>query len=150
MAGLLSCNQLAHIEELIRQTSASSGKPSYSFGYSAAATVNTWLEHGPKISSNKTGIPFGLNNGQINNIWVGSSTLATFEITAYWHLGDEVSLTALTTISVSNLARTASFDESDFGIVLVPKDVQIAFRITDVTGSNPRDIGLHATIVGTS
>ena len=150
MGGLLSCNQLAHIEEIVQQIAASSGKPSYSFGYSSAATVNTWQEHGPKISSNKNGIPFGLNNGQITNIWVGNSQLVAFDITAYWHLGDEVSLTALTTVSIPSTSRIATFNVDDFGIVNVPKDVQIAFRVTAVPGSNPRDIGLHATIVGTA
>ncbi len=146
---MINCNDLAHIEELVKQIAASSGKPSYSYGYSSSAPLNTWLEHGPKISSNKNGIPFGLNNGQMTEIWVGNSQLVQFDITAYWHLGDEVSLTALTTVTVPNTARTQTFNVSDFGVVSVPKDVQIAFRVTDVPGANPRDIGLHATIVGT-
>lgn len=150
MGGLISCNDLAHTEELIRQISANSGKPSYSYGYSSTASNLTWLEHGPKVPSNKTGIPFGLNNGQLTFLWIGNSELVAYNISVYWHDGDEVNLTLLKTVTVPNTARTKTFDVTALGTIIVPKDKQIACRVTDVPGSNPRNIGLHATIIGTN
>jgi hypothetical protein len=147
---LICCSELAHIEELIKQVAASAGKPSYSFGHGGAVTVLTWLDSGNSIPSNKTGIPFGLNNGLLTSLWVGNELLVAYDLSVYWHLGDETSLTLLKTVTVPNTARTKTFDAIDLGVVNVPVDVQIAMRVTAVPGTNPKNMAAHATISGTS
>ena len=150
MGGLVSCNILAHIEESTTQATASSGKPSYSFGRAATVVVDTWLDSGNNIPSNETGIPFGLDNGALIELWIGNKNLVAYDLTVYHHLGDEVNLTVLTTVTVPAGARTKIFKVADFGIVAVPKDVQIAMRVTDIPGGNPRSVAAHATIAGTT
>ena len=150
MGGLLSCSTLAHAEELIRQLLASAGKPSYAFGKGATVTVNDWLDSGNNIPSNETGIPFGLSNGQIVEVWVGNKNLVAYDLSIYHHLGDETSLTLIVTLTIPAGNRTATFNVTDFGILSVPIDVQIAMRVTAVPGANPRSVSAHATITGSS
>ncbi len=58
-------------------------------------------------------------------------------------------MTALKTVTVPAAARSALFDEAALGVVLVPQDVQLAMRVTAVTAGNPRNLSIHATILGT-
>lgn len=147
---LISVVQLAHIEEIVRQIGANSGKPSYSFGHGGAVTNLTWLDSGNNIPSNKTGIPFGLNNGYLTGLWIGNESLVAFDLSIYHHLGNETSLTLLTTVTVPNTDRTKTFSLLDLGIIVVPKDVQLAMQITAVPGTNPRNVAAYATLTGTT
>lgn len=146
---LVCCEIMAYVEEYVKQLTALSGKPSYQWGRASTVTVSTWLDNNA-IPSNKTGIPFGLNNGLLSEIWVGNEDLVAYDITLYWHLGNETSLTALTTVSVTAGARTKTFNVSNFGVVSIPKDVQLATRVTAVPGANPKNVSIHATILGTT
>lgn len=144
---MISCTTLAHIEEMAKALIAASGRPSYSFGRDGNHPSLTWLDADGK-PSNKVGIPFGLNNGQLTELWVGNELLVAYDLTLYHHLGDEVSLTSLVTVSMPAGVRTKRFTISDFGIITVPKDVQIAAQISSVVSTNPRRTGCHATIIG--
>jgi len=146
---MLKCDDLAIIEELLQQIVASSGKPSYSWGQAGANPAGTWLDsHGRP--SNKVGIPFGLNNGKLVDLWIGNENLAAFTVGIYYHYGDEIGLTLLTSVVVPNTARTKIFTVADFGTIVVPKNVQLAVKVISVTGSpNPQNTGAHATITGT-
>lgn len=150
MGGLLSCNQLAHMEELIKIISANSGKPSYAFGRPSSVNAGTWLFSGNSVPSNKTGIPFGLNNGQLIYAWVGNEDLVAYDVEVYYHLGDETSLTLLTTLNISAAARTDTFDITDFGTVNIPNNVQIAAKVSSVAAGNPKNVSIHLTIAGTT
>ena len=135
-------------EEIARQFVAGSGKPTFSFGIGGAAPALTWLD-GDGRPSNKTGIPFGLENGKLIEIWCGNDSLLAYDFSLYYHLGDEVGLTLLKTVSVADTARTGTFDVVDIGNVSVPKDVQIAARIQSVVSGNPKNVGAYAIITGT-
>lgn len=140
---------LALIEEISKQQVSGIGKPSYSFGRKGSLNNLTWLDcHG--VPSNTVGIPFGLNNGKLIEVWVGNLDLVQYDISLYWHLGDEISLTLIDTFTVPNTSRVKVFNEADIGIVSLPKDVQIAARITDVPGSAPRNVVVHSQIVGSA
>jgi hypothetical protein len=146
---MLKCDDLALIEELLQQVVANSGKPSYAFGVGGNAPAGTWLNtHGRP--SNKVGVPFGLNNGLLIDLWVGNESLVAYDVGLYYHYGDEVGLTLLTTVSVTAAARTATFTVSDFGTVAVPTDCQIAAKIESVVTTSPKNPGIHATITGTT
>lgn len=144
---MLKCDDLALVEELIKQISANSGKPSFAYGKGGANPDLTWLDsHGRP--SNKVGIPFGLNNGKITEIWVGNELLVEYDIGIYFHYGAEVGLTLLKQVTIPATARTKTFDVADFGDILVPVDCQVAVRVLDPVGI-PRNAGVHLTIVGT-
>ena len=85
------------IDELCINTSLSAS-PGYAFGRSGNRVANDWLNIYGQIRSNRTGIPFGLNNGRIIEIWAGNEDINTFDITIYEHQGDSVGLTSLTTV----------------------------------------------------
>lgn len=147
---LISCDQLAHIEELIKQIAANSGKPSYSFGRPSTITADTWLYSGNSVPSNKTGIPYGLNNGFLTYAWIGNELLVAYDIEIYTHDGDETNLTLLDTLSVGAGSRIATFDQGDFGSISVPKDKQVAVKVGSVVSTNPKNVAVHLTIQGTT
>lgn len=146
---MLKCDDLAIIEELLQQLIANSGKPSYAFGKAGQNPENTWADsHGRP--SNKVGIPFGLNNGKLIEVWVGNELLAEFDIEIYYHYGDEIGLTLLKTLHVPNTDRTKTFDVVAIGDIDVPNGCQIAVKVGAVTGTtSPRNIGVYAIITGT-
>ena len=106
----------------------------------------TWLDSGG-IPSNKTGIPFGLANGVLDGVWVGSSTLSEYDISVYWHDGDETNLTLLTTVSIPNTDRTKVFDSVALGSIPIPQDVQLATRIVNIV-SAPADLKVYLRPTG--
>lgn len=143
----LDCTIIAFVEQQITKSLAAAGKPSYAWGRGGANTDGSYLDnHG--VPSNKVGIPFGLNNGLLTELWVGNELLAEFDINIFHHLGDEVSLTLLTTVTVPAAARTKTFNAVDLGVVNVPKDVQIACQVVNATAGSPRNTSVHATITG--
>ncbi len=143
------CEHIAIIEQLAKSQVAASGKPSYSFGRDGNHPAETHLDANGK-PSNKVGIPFGLNNGLLIDAWVGKELLVAYDLEIYYHLGDEVGITTLTTVSLLAGARTKIFTPADFGIVAVPKNVQIGCKIASVVSTNPRRNGVHLTILGSA
>lgn len=142
----LDCSTIALVEQYITQYLLASGSAPYMFTRQTA-NLNTYLDNG-NIPSNKTGVPFGLNNGKLGKLWVGNELLTPFDFSIYWHLGDEISLTLLATVTFTGAARTQLFDASDFGIVAVPKDVQLAGRITAVAATRPKNIKVYPIVTG--
>jgi len=145
---MLSCDKLALVEELVQQAVANSGKPTYDFGKGGANPAWTWLEHHGR-PTNKVGIPFGLNNGKLTEIWVGNEDLVAYSFGVYYHFGNEIGLTLLKQVSIPAANRTKTFAVGDIGDISVPKDCQIATRVMTVTTS-PKNIGAHLTIRGTN
>lgn len=144
------CERLAFLEELVIQAIASSNKPPYVWGRPGSHPDGTYLDSNG-VPSNEVGIPFGLSNGELKQLWVGNKLLTSFDITLYHHLGDEVSLTSLTTVTVPAAARTKIFTPTDFGLVTIPKDVQLAARVTSSGApTNPRSTKVYAIITGTT
>ena len=94
-----------------------------------------WLYQGT-VFSNRVGIPFNLNNGKLLEVWCGSKDLDTYDVTIYWHEGDEINLTSLVTVSVIS-SRLQGFDVVDFGDISIPKGKQLAVRITDGSAREP-------------
>ena len=143
----LKCTIIALIEQFATALIAASGKPSYVAGRGGANPDLTWLDD-QGVPTNKTGIPFGLNNGLLKELWVGNELLTQYEMKVYWHDGDEVNLTLLKTVTIPNTARTKTFNAVDLGIVNVPKGVQIAFQVDNSVGGAPKNTKVHATITG--
>lgn len=107
---------------------ATGATTSYAWGRNGNISSNTWLLAN-EVPSQRTGIPFGLNNGEIKSIWVGNQDVNTFDVTIYEHDGDKTNLTALVTVSVT-AARSDEFDVTDFGTITLTKGKQLAARVT--------------------
>jgi len=132
----MKCDDLAIIEQTVGDGIANSASPGFIFGRGGNAAANSWLINN-EVPSNITGIPFGLSNGKILQIWAASQDIDTYDINIYHHLGDEISLTLMTTISIV-ATRQQFFGPVDFGIVLVPQNVQLAARIVNGNAKNPK------------
>jgi hypothetical protein len=130
------CDDIPLIEQMIGVSIANSASPGFVYGRGGNVPAGSWLINN-EVPSNITGIPFGLDNGKLVAVWGASQDIDTYDIEIYWHLGDSVSLTLLTTVSVISL-RQDFFDISDFGTVNVPKNVQLATRITNGSAKNPK------------
>jgi len=107
----------------------------------------SWLDDGG-IPSNKTGIPFGLLNGELQSIWVGSSDLRQYDIEVWHHEGNLVNAMLLTTVTVLNTNRISPFSALDYGLVLIPVNVQLASRLVNVVGSAPNNLKVYLGPVG--
>ena len=145
---MLKCEDLAIVEELLQQVIANSGKPNYSFGKGGTQSDLTWLDD-QGVPSNKTGVPFGLNNGKLTEVWVGNELLVEYDVGVYYHYGDEVGLTLLKQLTVPATSRTKTFNAIDIGDVSVPKDCQIATRVISSVSTSPKNTKIYCVIRGT-
>ena len=123
-----------------------SASPGFGFGRSGNVSANTWLQRTGGVPSNKTGVTIGIGNPVLTRVDVGNEDVGTFDVGIYEHEGDETNLTLLTTISVTS-SRTASFTETDFGLVTATKGRQLAVRVTSGSAKN---IGVDVTLKGTN
>lgn len=126
----------------VATTAGASASPGFSFGRSANVGANTWLLIVGSVPSNKAGIPVAINSAEITLISVGNETVGTFDVTIYEHEGDEVNLTSLTTVSVTN-KRTDNFTVS----VPVTTGRQLAARVTSGSAKN---IGVSLQLKGST
>ena len=130
------CDDIPLIEQMIGFSISNSASPGFIFGRGGNAAANSWLINN-EVPSNITGIPFGLNNGKLLEVWAASEDVDTYSVEVYWHLGDEVSLTLLTTVNVV-ATRQDFFGVLDFGVVNVPPQIQLATKLVGGSAKNPK------------
>jgi hypothetical protein len=109
---------------------ANSASPGFTWGRSGNLSSGTWLLN-DTVPSNKAGRYVFLNNAEVTKLFTSSEELDTYDIGIYSHEGNETNLTLLATRSVV-ASRGAEFDIA----VLVPKDKQLAIRITAGSAKN--------------
>jgi len=131
--GLNSDTVQEAIEELCNRVLISAS-PGFAWGRNGNINKNVWLLNN-EVSSNLTGIPFALTDGELVNLWIGNEDVKTFDLTLFEHDGDEINLTSLVTVSLT-AQRFKSFDITDFGTIAITKDKQLAARVTDGSGKN--------------
>ena len=148
----LDCEIINFIEEFTLNSIAANASPGYTWGRGNTNNLNQWLDATGSRPSNKTGVPFDLNNGKLIKFWIGNENLTDFEISLYSHEGDEINLTLLASFDIiaGSPARSQFFTIADFGDVDIPQGVQLAARITRVSStlSNPRNTGCYAILKG--
>lgn len=142
----LDCTTIAYIEQYVSKALFAAAGTPYLFTRQSA-NEGTYLDNG-NIPSNKTGVPFGLNNGLLFGLWIGNELLTPFDVELYHHLGDEVSLTLIGTFSFTGAARSEILGIADFGTVNIPKDVQLAMRIVNTVATKPKNIKVYPFIRG--
>lgn len=131
------------IDELCAAT-ALSGSPGYAFGREGTHSANTWLI-GAEASSNKRGLPFGLDNGEIKKVTVSNeNTPFAFTVEVYYHNGNLSGSTL-----IGSVTTTASGSTEDFVVSWsVPKGVQIAVKIAGVGVVKPKNTGVFLVVKG--
>ena len=127
------------IRELFQQV-GQSASPGFSWGRSGNLSTSTWLRN-EGVNSNRSGRTVTFNTPEINRIFTSTEDLDTYTITIYEHEGDQINLTALTTLSVV-ASRTG-----DSGNISIPvtSGRQLAIRITSGTA---RNLVVGATLSG--
>lgn len=127
---LISDNTGDAIKELT-QNVAQSASPGFSWGRSGSLSNNTWLQN-EGVTSNRSGRTVTFANPTITRLFVSTENLDTYTITVYEHEGDQINLTALTTLSAT-ASRTA-----DSGSISIPvtQGRQLAIRITSGSARN--------------
>lgn len=128
-------NVQAAIEEI-----GASASPGFSWGRAGNNTSGTWLLN-EGVPSNRSGRLVFINNPVLAQIFTASEDLATYTLTVYEHEGDEINLTVIDTLNVTN-ARGAS----KVSTVSLTPGRQIAVRITS---GSARNIIVGAIIKGT-
>jgi len=102
-----------------------------SYHYTRNGNTEGWLFQG-KVFSNDVGIPFGLLNGKLDEIWVGAKNNfggGGKTVNVYHHDGGSSGLTLLTSQTLSASTKVEIFNTSDFGVINVPSPKQIAVEI---------------------
>ena len=136
---ILKCTQLALVEQLIGAGIANSASPGFVYGRGGNVPGNSWYLNNA-VPSNITGVAFGLNNGKVLAVWAVSQNIHTYDIAVYEHLGDEIALTLLATVSIV-AARTQIIvpTDAEFTHSADPsKDVQLGCRIINGSAKNPK------------
>jgi len=120
------------IDELC-SSAAISASPGFTFNSPGNASTNTWLQVG-QVVSNKTGINFPLYNGFLFELSVSNENNNTFDVELYEHDGS--TFTLLTTVSII-AQRSNVFDSSDFGIVNITRNLELAAKVVNGSAKNP-------------
>lgn len=128
-------NVQAAIEEI-----GASASPGFSWGRSGNNTSGTWLLN-EGVPSNKSGRLVFINSPTLAQIFTASEDLATYTLTIYEHEGDEINLTVIDTLVVTN-----SRGANKLSNVNLTPGRQIAVRITS---GSARNIIVGAIIKGT-
>jgi hypothetical protein len=109
---------------------AASASPGFSFGRSGNIPKNTWLSN-ETVPSNKAGRFVYINNAVITRVFLSSEDVDTYDVQVYHHLGDEVNLTLVGTVSVVS-ARGDTFPVN----WAVPTGTQLAIKVSDGSAKN--------------
>lgn len=114
----------------ISNTVATSASPGFSFGRSSNVNSGTWLNC-EGVPSNKAGRWVYIENAVVTRIFVSNETLSSFDVSVYYHDGNEVNLTLLGSVSV-----VSSYGNSFVVSFAVPTDKQLALRVTSGSARN--------------
>ena len=140
------------IKELC-QIQALSNSPGIAFGRdgnTSGSTINPGFLLNNQVFSNKTGVPFGLNDGALKEIWIGVQDPTDVTIRFYYHDGNEINLTSLATVNlVVADGRNKTFDVGDLGVINIPKDKQLAAAVIGGNGKNIKAFVIVSGIRGT-
>ena len=144
----LDCEILAFIEQHVSITVGGTSKPQYAWGRAGSNNPLQYLDNNG-VPSNRSGIPFGKNNGQLIELWISNPNLADFDISLYHHEGNEFNLTLVTTKNIAATDRVKIYTVADLG-QSIPNGVQMAARIAAVNSGNAKDTEVFAQIIGTT
>ena len=129
-SGIVSEETQSAIEEINNKITVAAS-PSFNYGRGGNSPAGSWLIN-HEVPSNIVGIPIGINNPVLIEIWAGNENVNTFSLGIYEHEGDEINLTLITTVNII-AARTQLFS----GLSLpITKGRQIAVKLATGSAKN--------------
>ena len=135
------------IEELAENLDRSAS-PGFSFGRSGNVSSNSWLLRPGGVPSNRTGVTFGLYNGILDEISVGTENLETYTIEIIQHDGNEINSVSIASVSIVNLRKAVFSVGVDYTQTNpLVRNKQIAVKITSGSAKN---IGVDLQLSGTN
>lgn len=130
ITGELTATDVQGAIDELSNTVATSASPGFSFGRASNVNTNTWLNC-EGVPSNKAGRWVYISNAVVTRVFVSNEQQATFDVSIYYHDGNEINLTLLGTVSVVNV-----YGDSFSVDFPVPTDKQLALRITSGSARN--------------
>lgn len=119
-----------NVEDAIKEIGASAS-PGYTWGRPGNLLANSWLIN-DGVASNATGRFVSQADAKISQIFTANQNVATYTLTVYEHEGNQINLTALATITVTN-----SRGSSIIGLnIPVTQGRQLAIRLTSGSADN--------------
>lgn len=128
-SGLVAGNVQAGLDEIAQKVNTSAS-PGFSFGRASNINSGTWLQC-ESVPSNKSGRYVYISDAIVKKIFISNEVVATFDVSIYYHTGNETGLTLVDTISVVS-ASGGAFDVD----VSVPTGVQLALQVSAGSGKN--------------
>lgn len=117
------------VEELNNRV-VTSASPGFSFGRSSNVNSGTWLQC-EGVPSNKAGRWVYVNSAEVRRVFVSNELQTTFSIEVYYHDGNEINLTLLGTVNISNKYG------DDFSVSWsVPTNKQLALKVSSGSARN--------------
>lgn len=118
------------VQDAIEEIGASAS-PGFTWGRSGASGSGTWLQN-DSVPSNLAGRTLVLGDGKVVKIFSATEDANTYELTLYYHDGNSINLTTVTTLTVT-ASRTGDSGTINFSI---PAGKQLAIRITSGSAKN--------------
>lgn len=121
-----------------------SASTSYVFGREGAHNNNTWLIAAETVT-NKRGLPFGINNGEMRKITIATQNIpSAFSIELWYHDGNLSGATLIGSVTTAGISATEDFLVS----FAVPKGHQLACKVKTVGATKPKETGVVVMIKG--
>ena len=100
---MLNCDDIAIVEEIVRQKASASASPGFTWGRSGSISSGAWLQN-DTVPSNITGRHTFLHNARIKKVFVSNEVPNTFTLDIYEH--DGTTYTLLTTKTIASLRKS--------------------------------------------
>lgn len=124
--GFTSDNVQNAIEEI-----GASASPGFTWGRSGSTSSGTWILN-EGVPSNKAGRTIVLGASKIVKFFSATEDLDTYTLDIYWHEGNEINLTYLTTLTVT----ASRIGDSGSISVSVPNNKQLAVKLNTGSAKN--------------
>lgn len=143
-----NCNNIdsKNVQDAIDELCAAAGvNPSFAFGREGKHSAGTWLI-ATETTSNKRGLPFGLNNGAIVKVTVSTTNIPDpFTLEIWYHDGNLSGATLVGSVTTTAVASTEDFIVN----FPVPKGHQLACKVSATSGVKPKETGVFLIVKGT-
>lgn len=120
-----------------------SASPGFSFGRNGSLSQNTWLRRAGNVPSNRAGVSVAISNPVVVKLACANRSTETYDVEVYEHEGNQVNLTLLGTVTVTN--TTGGIFNVNFPVT---QGRQLAVRLGSTSTGNVRDLGVDLILTG--
>jgi len=127
---------------------ATSASPGFSFGRANNVNAGTFLLRPGGPPSNQTGVTFGLYNGSLDVITVGTENLNTYSLNVWQHDGNFINPVLITSVNLVTTRAQTLVKGIDYTEINAPiRGKQFAVELATGSGRNP---GVDLQLSGTT